>query len=703
MKTIKQLFVQLALLATSLSLVACGGAGAGATGAGTGGTSGSGSTGLATLTLAAFDAAGASTHSIAAGATAKASALFKSSTGAVIPNALVTFKLSSATLAVLSPAEGTALTDATGVASIDVNALAPNPGGAFAIQATAVSGTVTATATDWTLNVGAAAVVVSGASHAPASSASAPLQAGSTVTVKANVTSSGNPVSSGVALTASSACITQGKAEFTAIGVVGGVFTGSYKNKGCLANPDTVTLSQVGGNASTTLSIYTAASSLAEIRFVAVSPSSSSLVIKGGGGLGRVESGIVTFELLDNVQQPIQGATVNFSLSSSAGGLKLDAASGVSGVDGKVSATVKSGTVPTPFVVSAATAVTVAGATSTLSANSSVLNISVGLPEQKNMSLGAVAANIEGLGYDGVTSAVTARLADFWGNKVADGTTVNMITEGGVIGSSSSGACTTVDGACSLNLSSQSFKPSDGRVSVTAYAEGPISFNDVSGVGDFTAPGTVCYHYGDPFVDMNEDGVRTATLSGLSGQYPNPSENFIPFVGNAYTPPASSVACGTVRGKTYIFKQATFTFSGSFMWGASAVSTSSKRANMLSWPLDFAQFTNRFYGDVVTVSCGIQRIPVQLFDDNFNPMPIDTTISVKGSTSLGAVALSIDKMPSTNAKGGIAASITLEGKCDPAVAPATGVVIPVGRTGEIVIEATTPKGNKSQVVIPTIY
>jgi hypothetical protein len=363
--------------------------------------------------------------------------------------------------------------------------------------------------------------------------------------------------------------------------------------------------------------------------------------------------------------------------------------------------------VPTPFVVSAATTVTVAGSPpTTLTANSSVLNISVGLPEQKNMSLSAVAANIEGLKEDGVTTAVTARLADFWGNKVADGTTVNMITEGGAIGSSTSGACTTVDGACSLNLSSQSFKPSDGRVSVTAYAEGPISFNDVSGVGDFTAPGTVCYHYGDPFVDMNEDGVRTASLSGLYGQYPNPSENFIPFVGNAYTPPASSVACGTVRAKTYIFKQDTYTFSGSFMLGASLVYTSSKKASMLSWPLDpinSTKFPLGFYGDVVSVGCGIQRVPVQLFDYNFNPMPADTTFSVKGSTSLGAVALSIDKMPSTNAVGGIAASITLEGKCDPAVAPATGVVIPAGRTGEIVIEATTPKGKKSQVVIPTIY
>jgi hypothetical protein len=703
MNTIKQRLVQLALVVASVSLVACGGAGAGATGAGGGGSSGTGTTGVATLTLAAVDAAGATTHSIVAGATVKAAALFKGATGAVVPNALVTFKLTSATLAVLSPLEGTALTDGSGVASIDVSALAPNPGGAFAIQATAVSGTVSATATDWTMNVGAAALVVSGASHAPLSSAALPVQAGSTVTIKANVTSSGNPVTSGVSFTASSACITQGKAEFTAIGVVGGIFTGSYKNKGCLTNPDTVTLSQVGGSASTTLLIYTAASSLAEIRFVAVSPTSSSLVIKGGGGLGRVESGVVTFQLLDNVQQPIQGATVNFSLSSSAGGLKLDAASGVSGVDGKVSATVKSGTVPTPFVVSATTSVTAAGVATTLAANSSVLNISVGLPEQKNMSMAAVAANIEGLNYDGVTSAVTVRLADFWGNKVADGTTVNMITEGGVIGSSSSGACTTVDGACSLDLSSQSFKPSDGRVSVTAYAEGPISFNDVSGVGDFTAPGTVCYHYGDPFVDMNEDGTRTAALTGLNGQYPNPSENFIPFAGNTYTPPASSVACGTIRSKTYIFKQAVFTFSGSFVFGASSVPTSSKRANMLSWPLDLTKFPLGFYGDVVTVGCGIQRIPVQLFDANFNPMPIDTTFSVKGSTSLGAVALSIDKMPSTNAKGGIGASITLEGKCDAAVAPATGVVIPVGKTGEIVIEAVTPKGNKSQVVIQTVY
>lgn len=243
----------------------------------------------------------------------------------------------------------------------------------------------------------------------------------------------------------------------------------------------------------------------------------------------------------------------------------------------------------------------------------------------------------------------------------------------------------------------------------TAYTEGPVSFNDSTGQGNFTAPGTVCFHKGDPFLDVNEDLIRNETLSGTNAVvlYPNGSESYIPFSGSAYTPANPSAPCvptgATMRSKVNIFQQSVFVFSGSEMYGASEQSRSSKRADQLSWPLTQSSFANGYYGDVSTVSCGLTRIPVRVFDSNFNPLPADTTFNVTGSSTLGTVKLSRDKMPSLSSKGGISMSVSVEGKCAAAVAPLTGLILPVGLSGEVVIEATTPKGDKSSFVITTVY
>lgn len=708
--------VQLVTIAlTALTLAACGGGASTGTGTGTGGTGGTGgttsNTGLATLDLAAYPTATSitSTHAITAGSTVRVKAVMKNAAGAVVPNALVTFSTTAASLASLSPAAGTVLTDQTGTASIDLIAAAPNPGGAFSIKAAAVAGNSTATAVDWTMSVGVALVTVGSPSHTPATTAATKLQSGSTVTIQANVTSAGNPVNGGVSFTASSPCASQGKAVITPIGLVNGVFTASYKNNGCGSSPDTVTLAQVGGSATTAVDIHVQSSSLAEIRFINAIPSTNSLVIKGGGGYGRVETGSVTFELLDNVLQPIQGAVVNFSLSSTAGGLNLVSPSGVTGVDGRVTATVRSGTSPTPFVVSAKTTYTGGGQTVSLSASSTLMNISVGLPEQKNMSMSATAGNIEGLNYDGTTATITLRLADFWGNRVADGTAINMISEGGAIGSSSSGACTTVNGTCSLDLSSQSFKPANGRVTVTAYTEGPLSFNDISGVGDFTAPGTTCYHYGDPFLDYDESGTRSTTANlqsasskaftsinpnlniavGTSGflpnLYPNLVESYVPYNGSAYTPPTSGLACGNTRPLRYIQTSQVFTFSGSTVFGARA-----DVAGGLTWPLDGSLFAFGYAGQNPSNSCSDGYRYFYVFDENLNPMPAGTTFSAKTSGSVSSATVGSDKLGSTTAVGGSANSVSY--KMDATKCAA-------GEGGSISFEATTPKGNKSNFVI----
>src|SRR5206468_6170636 len=111
----------------------------------------------------------------------------------------------------------------------------------------------------------------------------------------------------------------------------------------------------------------------------------------------------------------------------------------------------------------------------------------------------------------GQTAVLTARLADHFGNTVPDGTAVNFITEGGSIGSS----CTTTTGSCTATFTSQNLRPTNGRVSVLAYAVGEEGFSDTDGDGladkvpnELVDANGVSTDMPEAFLDSNENGVR---------------------------------------------------------------------------------------------------------------------------------------------------------------------------------------------------
>jgi len=126
-----------------------------------------------------------------------------------------------------------------------------------------------------------------------------------------------------------------------------------------------------------------------------------------------------------------------------------------------------------------------------------VLVVSTGVPDQKHFSLATETINCEGEDFDQHCSLVTATLGDHFGNPVPDGTAVNFIVEGGVIGascytgeiptsSSPAGQSTNSrvgpgSGTCSVALRSSNPRPADGRVTVLAYALGEEDFFDANG------------------------------------------------------------------------------------------------------------------------------------------------------------------------------------------------------------------------------
>jgi hypothetical protein len=461
-------------------------------------------------------------------------------TGAVVPNSVVTFT-TDPTMATLTPVAGTALTDATGVASITLNAVGL-ASGAATITATAQVGTPPAAVTG-TLGyaVGASAVTVS----APALGV-ATLSAFGTTSISVTVSSGGVPVTTPQNVTFNSACGSSGKAVLgTAVATVNGIATGSYRDNGC-AGSDAITATAVGVTSAAT-SLTITPPTVGSIQFVSATPSSISL--KGTGGVSTSQ---VVFKVLDSGGNPFSGQAVTFGLSTAVGGITLTPATGTATSDasGQVVTNVNSGTVSIPVRVTATTPGATAG--STLSTQSSGLTITTGIPAQDSFSLSATKLNPEFRDIDGNTTVLTARLADHFRNPVPDGTVVNFTTEGGSIIAS----CQTTAGACSSTMTSQAPRPVDGRATVLAYAIGEESFIDLNGNGvadlvpnemiDLNGAST---DMPEAFRDDNENGVRDANETFIDfngdGIYNGPDGKYNGVLCDNVTPPPAGSSAGT--------------------------------------------------------------------------------------------------------------------------------------------------------------
>ena len=139
---------------TLATLVGCGGgggsAGTPATGPGSaaGGVPGisSGTTAVASLAIDVLSGSGASTRSISAIEISKVSVVLKDAAGKFVPGVVVTFSEKGGSLLTISPASKTALTDAAGVASVEIRGASSAMVGATTISASAVVVTAAVTA-----------------------------------------------------------------------------------------------------------------------------------------------------------------------------------------------------------------------------------------------------------------------------------------------------------------------------------------------------------------------------------------------------------------------------------------------------------------------------------------------------------------------------------------------------------------------------
>ena len=320
----------------------------------------------------------------------------------------------------------------------------------------------------------------------------------------------------------SSACAAQNFATLTpSVTTTTGIATATYSATGCNGTDTITATTTIGGRAlSATGTVTVQAAAIGSITFVSAKP--TIIALKGLGSAALPETSTVVFKVLDAGGAPRPGATVNFSLNTSVGGVALLSASGQSAADGTVQTVVQSGTVATPVRVTAV----VAGSSPAIATQSSALTISTGIPQQASFSLSVSCHNVEAWQIDGVQVAVTARLSDRFNNPVPDGTAVSFYTEGGQIAAQCTTMTVSGNSQCAVNWTSQNPRPDifpgmstctslpvtagtcdrRGRSSLLAVAIGEESFTDVNGNGAFD-PTEPFVDVGERFVDANENGI----------------------------------------------------------------------------------------------------------------------------------------------------------------------------------------------------
>jgi hypothetical protein len=653
----------LTLIAAAV-LSACGGGGgdpgavpaaSGNTGTGTGtGTGNTGNTGGGTVTtptatetkvtLALVDGSGNNVTSLSGGQSGTLKATVLTPAGKPAVGAIVQFATAASGMVVFTPDTGSALTDANGVAVVTVKPASYTTSGALALSATAVVEGKTGIS-GLNIAIGAAPLTVGALSFAEPPSN--PLPAFSTVALNIPISSGGQPAAVSTGLVLTSDCVAAGSATLVAGPMNNGVQVATYTNNGCVLVTDRITASI--GNSSQPITLAVGTANIGSIQFAGGGLATQSIVLKGSGGLGRSESAQLSFRVVDQQGSALPGVNVAFGLTTAIGGLAVSPANATTDASGNVSVTVSSGTIPTPVRVLA----TAVRNGRTISGQSDTLLVSTGLPIQKSMSISAEYYNIEGGDINGTEVGITARMADQYGNKVSDGAAVTFVTEGGAIGTSGQGGCTTVEGQCSVKLVSQAFRPTDGRVTVLALAQGVEDFNDLNGDGQYTCPGKpdtyrplaeACDNpgqvefdvarqdMGDPFLDVVRDGKPY-----------NPAEGDKPFP----------------------FKGTTYRATGDGAWGANFLRSSIEIVFSGSYArmtdvCNNGVCTNTVYNPGATLSvagaaganCAPRQMSVRLMDERNNPLPYNTAVSIVSANKLSVVAVSPATIASTIDSGG---------------------------------------------------
>jgi len=482
-------------LAIAAALVACGGGG-GSPGTTTG-SSGAGSTpatGSPTLTLELVNAAGVKTNSVSgSGVTARATV--KDAAGTVVAGKLVTFT-GDASLIKFSPLSGQVLTDASGVASIQVSPASLTAAGAGSLNA-ATNVDTTALTAGFDYQLSASNVALTTLDVGIGSLAAFGNRAVSVLATINGAAATNTPIQ----ITFQASCGLVNPATVTTDNTGKASTTYSANNISCAGSNVSISASAPGASPlQGTIAVQ--APSATNIQFVDAVPQ----LIYLTGSVGATQSQL-QFRVVDSTGTPLQNQQIQLALVTNSGtGVSLNTMGNSSPVtvtsnaSGIVSVAVFSGTVPTSVQVRANLV-----SNSAIAATSNALTVASGRPVQRAASLSLAKFAIEGANIDGPTTDITMSLADRQGNPVPDGTQVNFVAESGVLVPAS---CVTAGGTsqCKVALRSQGTRPANGIVAVLAYVPGEEDFVDANFNNSFDT-GETFTDLGNAYRDDNDSSA----------------------------------------------------------------------------------------------------------------------------------------------------------------------------------------------------
>lgn len=552
--------MKLCSLVLIASLSACGGGG-GSSGTTSGGT---GSTGnetpivnAPTISLTMTNAAGAEVTGISLAGGFSVRALVLDEKGAVVKNKLISFEVTGSSVAVVSPS--TALTNDAGIASVNISPASVTSVGAATLSASAdVSGVTVKSSKDFSIQ--ATNVTLSTLSIANNSLPSGGNTAVSVTALLNGVPASATPVN--VNFSASCGRIndlaanTSSPVSLTTNGA--GVATVVYTaldpdGKPCSGN-QTITASSSGVSSPGTVNV--AGQVATAINYV--SASLSQIFIKD---TGATDQSIVTFKVLDSSGLPMANEKVRFSVVTNPGGVSLGVSGSTSNVEvettpsGNASVVVFAGGIPGPVKVRADLLVKNTGQPSGVFSESQNLTVASGPPAQNRLSLAVETFNIEGWSIDGTRTLLTVRAADRQGNAVVDGTVINFTSEAGQVARSCSTVTIDKIASCSVVFESSEPRPTGGRSSILAFAEGTKDYvdnnnNNIYDVGD------TLLNMGNAYRDDDEDGAFG------SGEFALPRGGVSVCSGIGAPAPAAANTCDGLLGTT-VRKQTVILYSSS--------------------------------------------------------------------------------------------------------------------------------------------
>lgn len=530
------------------------------------------------------------------------------------------------------------------------------------------------------------------------------ISAGGTLGLRVDlVDANGSQINEPTPVAFTSSCVVSGQATIDeTVNTIKGKAESTFEDINCagVSGTDDVIIASVTSNGVTntaTATISITGEELGSIEFISAEP--TSIVLKGTGGQGKQENSTLTFLVKSALGNPLAQQPVNFTLDTNVGGIVLSPVSGLTNSQGIVTTKVNAGTVPTAVRVTAKSTMTVNEQELSVQTQSDLLSINTGLPEQSSMTISTSVLNPEAFNINGVTTQITAQLADNFNNPVPDGTTVNFTTEGGNIG----GSCATLNGACSVTWTSSNPKPSNHRVTILATASGHETFfesngNNIFDDEDGTAISDNCVADDDPvcvssgfsritpkssgFVDMSEawrdDNEDGAYSSGEKFIDFNNDGEFSKADGLFNGPQCEGALCASEdANKIHVRKALVMIMSSS----SSFFRLSNSATNTL-------YFDNRTGTDINLPNIADNSalgLSLSVSDTALQSMPEGTTINVAASVGeiSGVTALTVGNTNATSQNLSFIITNPLDG--DPEI-------------GTLTVEITSPSGTISSMV-----